>query len=75
MKPNWRKRLDKVAASMMPHTPGVMFFQLDGESEQELEHRVARWEAGETVEGMACTCTGREQSVWVVQFVEPPNRD
>ena len=75
MNPNWRKRLDKVAASVMPHTDGVMFFQLDGESEDEMEQRVARWEAGEKVEGLDREYTGREQSIWLVLGVKPPKRE
>ena len=75
MRPNWRKRLDRVAASMTPHTPGVVFCSLEGESIYELEQRVARWTAGEMVEGMDREYTGRESSVWIVQSVTPPKRD
>ncbi len=75
MKPNWRKRLDKVAVSMKPRTNGVTFFLLDGESKEEMEQRVARWKAGETVEGMDCAYTGRERLIWLLIPVEAPKRD
>jgi len=72
---NWRKRLDKVAASVTQSTSGVMFFQLDGESEEDMDQRVARWKAGDTVEGMDCEYTGRESSIWLIKPVKPPNRN
>ncbi len=75
MKPDLWKRLDKVAASMSPHTPGVVFYSLEDESDQEIEERVARWKAGEMVEGMGQPYTGREQSVWLVKAVSSPERD
>ncbi len=75
MKPNLRKRLDRVAASMTPHTPGVVFYSLQGETDEEFEQRVSRWEAGEKVDGMDRTFTGMESSVWFIQSVAPPKRD
>ena len=75
MRPNWRRRLEKVAATLNPHTPGVMFIQHEGETDQELEQRVARWEAGEQVEGMDQPYTGRESCVWIIKAVKPPKRD
>ena len=75
MKPDWRKRLDKVANSLTPQSSGVMFFPLDGESHEEVLERVARWKAGEKVEGVDQPYTGRESCVWIVQLVEPPKRD
>ncbi len=75
MKPNWQKRLDKVAVSMMPHTDGVIIISLEGESGDEFQQRVARWQAGEQVEGVDQSYTGRECSVWVIECVDPPKRD
>ena len=75
MKPHWRKRLDKVASSINPHTKGVMFIQHENESDAELDQRVARWEAGEKVEGVDQSYTGRESCVWIFKPVKPPKRD
>ena len=72
---NWRKRLDKVAASVTPSTSGVMFIPLEGESHQDLEERVERWKAGERVEGIDQLYTGKESCVWIVKPVYPPKRD
>ena len=75
MNPNWRKRLDKIAGSIMPHTPGVTFIQLADESEEEMDQRVERWKAGEKVEGIDQIYTGGESSIWLIHFVKPPKRD
>ncbi len=60
---------------MATHKNGVMFLPLKDESDEDYDNRVARWMAGETVEGMDREYTGREYPIIVVRFVAPPERE
>ncbi len=64
------KRLDNVKASFCPNESknGIVFIPLNGESDQECDARIARWKAGERVEGMDREYTGSKM-IGVVRYV------
>ncbi len=70
MNPRTRKRLDAIESRLSPdeNLSGVVFVQLKGETNDEMRARMARWYAGEKVEGQERTYTG--QWVGVVEYVK-----
>lgn len=75
MKPEWRRRLSKVEGSMATDKNGIVFYPLEGESDEDYDDRVARWKAGERVEGMDRVYTGKEPTIGVVKYVAAKKRD
>lgn len=71
MTPGMRKRLERIEESFVPdeRKNGVVFIPLKGESTEECADRMARWRAGEIVEGIDRRYTGREPVIGVVRFV------
>ena len=66
-----RRRLEKVEEKFCPDESkcGIVFYPLEGESDSEYDERVARWYAGEEVEGQERPYTGPNQMVGRVVFV------
>ena len=73
MNPRLKKRLDAVENRLMPdpNLSGTFFIQEVGESDEEVRERIARWRAGEKVEGQDRPYTG--QMVGVIKLVEAKN--
>jgi hypothetical protein len=53
-----RKRLDAIETRFNPVQSGVVFFPLQGETDEEMDKRIAKWYAGEKVEGQDKVYTG-----------------
>jgi hypothetical protein len=72
MNPRTKKRLDAIEDKLSPDTDksGVVFIPLKGETGQEMDQRMARWYAGEKVEGQDKMYTGREFVVMRIKYVE-----
>ena len=60
-----RRRLEKMEKKFCPdeNKCGIVFHPLKGESDSEYDERVARWYAGEEVEGQKRPYTGPNQLV------------
>ena len=71
MNTDFRKRLDKIESTFIPRKDesGVVFIPLKGESNEECGERLARWKAGEVVEGQERVYTGRERTMRI-RFVK-----
>lgn len=72
MNPRLKKRLDVIEQRFAPDEDkcGVLFSPLKGETDQEYDARIARWYAGEKVEGQDKMYTGREVRVVRVVYVK-----
>ncbi len=72
MNPRMKKRLDAIDLALAPNEDrnGVMFIPLKGETEEEMDERMARWYAGEKVEGQDKLYTGREWVVIRIKYVK-----
>ena len=71
MQPKFWKRLDGVEQSLQPDEDksGVVIFPLKGESDEEYSDRIAKWKAGEEVEGIDPELSDNGKRVGVVRFV------
>ena len=67
--------MSKVEGSMATDKNGIVFYPLQDESDEDYDDRVARWKAGEKVQGMDRMCTGNEPHILVVKFVAAKKRD
>ena len=67
--------MSKVEGSMAIDKNGAVFYPLEGETDEDYDNRVARWKAGEKVEGQDRLCTGNEPHVIVVKYVAAKKRD
>ena len=70
MRPNLWKRLNRVEDSFCPNESknGVVFIPLKDETNEDCEARIARWKAGQKVDGMDREYTGSEM-IGVVRYV------
>ena len=50
--------MDAIENRFTPATSGVVFIPLKGETDQEMDDRIARWRSGEKVEGQDKVYTG-----------------
>ncbi len=66
-----RRRLEKMEEKLCPDESknGIVFVPLKGESDSEYDERVARWYAGEEVEGQKRPYAGPNQIVARVVYV------
>ena len=71
MNTDFRKRLDKIESTFIPREDenGVVFIPLKGESNEDCADRIARWQAGEVVEGQERVYTGRARTMRI-RFVK-----
>ena len=75
MKQEMLKRLDDIENSLTTDKNGILFFQSVDESDDECADRIARWKAGEKVEGQNRQYAGKDQMIMVIKFIETHRKE
>ena len=74
MKPDMKKRLEAIEDRLASHDKsGVVFLPLKGETEEEMDDRIARWYAGEKVAGQERIYSGNGYPAVRIRFVKSVN--